>query len=159
MLYFLDARASEFDTIASALGLYSAGLLGVFSILTSWRSRITKRRPKYKKIEDRWARVIDRAVLLSLRGSALSFSLMLFGVIAPAVKRQIGELFPIEVYSFLARSTSAVSIAGVILLGLISLQIVRDIAAVYEWNNVVESEEAIVEGQKKKLGGARKDTA
>lgn len=43
ILFILDARAKDFGTIASALGLYSAGLLGVFGVLNSWRSSITKK--------------------------------------------------------------------------------------------------------------------
>lgn len=38
VLFILDARARDFGTIAGALGLYSAGLLGVFGVLNSWRS-------------------------------------------------------------------------------------------------------------------------
>ena len=51
VLVLLDARASAFDTISSALGLYSAALLGVFSILTSWRSAITRRKHRYQQVE------------------------------------------------------------------------------------------------------------
>lgn len=150
-LFLLDARASDFGTIASALGLYSAALLGVFSILTAWRSSITKRRHRYQQLEDKWRRVIDRSVLFSLRGSALSFMLMLFGVIAPAVKSQLAQVLGIEFYSLAARTTSAIVISGVILLGLMSLQIVRDITAAYEWNNDIEEQDAVTQAQRDSL--------
>ncbi|GFK17955.1 hypothetical protein [Corynebacterium glutamicum] len=150
-LWFLDARASDFGTIASALGLYSAALLGVFSVLTAWRSSITKRKNRYLQVEDKWRVVIDRSVLFALRGSALSFMLMLLGVIAPAIKNQLYELLGHEPYAFIARTISAIAIVGVILLGMMSLQIVRDITAVYEWNNVVEEQDARTEAQRRKL--------
>ncbi|MGP5044784.1 hypothetical protein [Glutamicibacter sp. BW77] len=148
VLIALDARASEFDTIASALGLYSASLLGVFSILTSWRNAIVNRRSRYQQVEDKWRIVIDRSVMFSLRGSSVSFLLMLYGVIAPAVKTQIALLLDPIVYSWIARSTSALAISGVVILGLISLQIVRDVTAVYGWNNFVEEQDAIVQAQR-----------
>lgn len=149
ILIFLNARASAFDAISSALGLYSAALLGVFSILTSWRSTITARKHRYQQVEDKWRRVIDRSVLFALRGSALAFMLMLFGVIAPAVKGQFADIVGPEVYDILARIVSATAISGVVLLGLMSLQIVRDVTAVYDWNNVVEEQDSITEAQKK----------
>ena len=148
LLFLLDARASTFDAIASALGLYSAALLGVFSILTSWRSTITKRKHRYQHVEDKWRSVIDRSVLFALRGSALSFMLMLFSVIAPAVKGQFADLVGASVYDFLARALSAIAISGVVLLGLISLQIVRDVTAIYEWNNGIEEQDAITQAQR-----------
>lgn len=151
LLVLLDARASTFDAIASALGLYSAALLGVFSILTSWRSAITRRKHRYQQVEDKWRSVIDRSVLFALRGSALSFMLMLFGVIAPAVRSQLAHLVGSGVYAALARTTSAIAISGVVLLGLMSLQIVRDITAVYEWNNAVEEQDAITQAQRDAL--------
>lgn len=148
LLFLLEARASTFDTIASALGLYSAALLGVFSILTSWRSTITSRKHRYQQVEDKWRNVIDRSVLFALRGSALSFMLMLFGVIAPAVKAQFADLVGTDIYGFLARALSAIAISGVVLLGLMSLQIVRDVTAVYEWNNGIEEQDAITQTQR-----------
>lgn len=151
VLFGLNARASAFDTISSALGLYSAALLGVFSILTSWRTAITSRRHRYQTVEDKWRRVIDRSVLFALRGSALSFLLMLFGVIAPAVKDQIASLVGTDLYSILARVSSAIAISGVVLLGLMSLQIVRDVTAVYEWNNRIEEQDAITQAQRDAL--------
>lgn len=151
VLMLLDARASTFDTIASALGLYSAGLLGVFSMLTSWRSAIVKRQHRYQQVEHKWRQVIDRSVLLALRGSALSFLLMLFGVIAPAVKIQLAALLDPEWYSTLARVLSAIAISGVVMLGLMSLQIVRDVTGVYEWNNSVEEQDEIVQAQRDAL--------
>lgn len=152
LLVLLNARASAFDTIASALGLYSAALLGVFSILTSWRSAITRRKHRYQQVEDKWRSVIDRSVLFALRGSALSFMLMLFGVIAPAVKAQLADRLGVSIYDLLARITSATAISGVVLLGLMSLQIVRDVTAVYEWNNGVEEQDAITQSQRDALG-------
>ncbi|MDN6704598.1 hypothetical protein [Corynebacterium glyciniphilum] len=148
LLFLLDARATTFDTIASALGLYSAALLGVFSILTSWRSTITSRKHRYQQVEDKWRSVIDRSVLFALRGSALSFLLMLFGVITPAVKDQTAELVGTDIYGFLARVLSATAISGVVLLGLISLQIVRDVTAVYAWNNDIEEQDAVTQAQR-----------
>ena len=148
LLFLLNSRASSFDTIASALGLYSAALLGVFTILTSWRTAINNRKHRYKQVEDKWRGVIDRSVLFALRGSTLSFMLMLFSVIAPAIKGQFAAVVGNNVYDVLARSVSAVAISGVILLGLISLQIVRDVTAVYEWNNGIEEQDAITEAQR-----------
>lgn len=152
LLFLLNARAAEFDNISSALGLYSAALLGVFTILTSWRSVITGRKQRYQQVEDKWRNVIDRCVLFALRGSALSFMLMLFGVIAPSVKSQLADVFGDSLYGFLSRLTSALAISGVVLLGLMSLQIVRDITAVYEWNNTVEEQDAITRAQREALG-------
>lgn len=151
VLFGLNARASAFDTISSALGLYSAALLGVFSILTSWRTAITRRRHRYQHVEDKWRKVIDRSVLFALRGSALSFMLMLFGVIAPAVKDQLANLVGLDFYSLLARTSSAIAISGVVLLGLMSLQIVRDVTAVYEWNNGIEEQDAVTQAQRDTL--------
>ncbi|GAA0962166.1 hypothetical protein [Frigoribacterium faeni] len=148
LLFLLNARASSFDTIASALGLYSAALLGVFTILTSWRSAVTNRKQRYMQVEDKWRSVIDRSVLFALRGSTLSFMLMLFSVIAPAIKGQFADLVGTDVYDFLARSISAIAISGVVLLGLMSLQIVRDVTAVYEWNNGIEEQDAITQAQR-----------
>ncbi|WP_216378278.1 hypothetical protein [Arcanobacterium phocae] len=147
-LWILDARARDFGTIASALGLYSAGLLGVFSVLNGWRSSITKRRIRYQNIENRWRIVVDRAVKFSLIGSALAFALMLFGVIAPAVKLQVSMIVEASIYSFIARLVSVVAITGVVALGMMSLQIVRDVNAVYDWNNHVEEEDNSVEEQR-----------
>lgn len=150
-LVLLDARASDFGTISSALGLYSAALLGVFSILNAWQSAITQRRPRYLHVENDWKIVIDRSVKFALNGSALSFLLMLFGVIAPAVKEQIAYYLGTELYSWAARLTSSLAISGVIILGMMSLQIVRDITAVYKWNNSVEEQEAEVRAQREAL--------
>lgn len=146
-LFALNSRASELDTIASALGLYSAALLGVFSVLTSWRSGIVRRKERFRQVEDRWRDVVDRSVKFSLRGSALSFTLMLFAVVAPAVKGQVRELIGLHAYGWTARTVSSIAISGVVLLGLMSLQIVRDITAVYDWNNHVEEQEALVAAQ------------
>lgn len=154
LLFLLNARASAFDTIASALGLYSAALLGVFSILTTWRSTITNRKHRYQQVEEKWQAVIDRSVIFALRGSALSFALMLFGVIAPAVKEQFAELFGEDVYSFLARALSALAISGVVFLGLMSLQIVRDVTAVYAWNNAIEEQDSITQNQRDAVDNA-----
>jgi len=150
-LIALDARASELDTIASALGLYSASLLGVFSILTSWRNAVIKRRGRYQQVEEPWRAVIDRSVMFTLRGSSLSFLLMLFGVIAPAVKGQIALLLDPLGYSWIAKGASALAISGVVMLGLISLQIVRDVTAFYEWNNLVEEQDAVVQSQREAI--------
>lgn len=147
-LWALDARAKDFGTIASALGLYSAGLLGVFGVLNTWRSAITKRRSRYQQVEDKWRAVIDRSVKFALKGSALSFVLMLFGVIAPAVKAQVASVIGPQPYDYMARSVSALAITGVVALGMVSLQIVRDINAVYDWNNKVEELDAVVEEQR-----------
>lgn len=154
VLFGLNARASAFDTISSALGLYSAALLGVFSILTSWRTAITRRKHRYQQVEDKWRKVVDRSVLFALRGSALAFMLMLFGVIAPAVKDQIASFVGLDIYGFLARVTSAIAISGIVLLGLMSLQIVRDVTAVYEWNNGIEEQDATTQAQRDSLGDA-----
>ena len=151
ILFILDARARDFGTIASALGLYSAGLLGVFGVLNSWRSSITKRRARYQKVEDRWRKVVDRSVKFSLDGSALSFILMLFGVVAPSIKSQLAEICGITLYALIARLTSVFAIVGVIALGMLSLQIVRDINAIYAWNNKVEEDDAIRDEQSKIL--------
>lgn len=147
-LWAFDARAKDFGTIASALGLYSAGLLGVFGVLNTWRSAITKRRSRYQQVEDKWRAVIDRSVKFALKGSALSFVLMLFGVIAPAIKAQVASIIGPQLYSYAARSVSALAITGVVALGMVSLQIVRDINAVYDWNNKVEEQDAVVEEQR-----------
>lgn len=155
ILFALNARASDFGTIASALGLYSAGLLGVFSILTSWRSAIIHRKHRYQQVEDKWREVIDRSVKFALRGSSLSFLLILFGIIAPAVKTQLASLLDPPIYSFLARGTSAVAISSIVMLGLISLQIVRDVTGVYEWNNIVEEQDAIVQAQRDAIEGSK----
>nr|BFF14341.1 hypothetical protein GCM10025699_56440 [Microbacterium flavescens] len=74
--------------------------------------------------------------------------LMLFSVIAPAIKGQFADLVGTDVYDFLARSISAIAISGVVLLGLMSLQIVRDVTAVYEWNNGIEEQDAITQAQR-----------
>lgn len=76
---------------------------------------------------------------------------MLFGVIAPAVKDQIASLVGTDLYSILARVSSAIAISGVVLLGLMSLQIVRDVTAVYEWNNRIEEQDAITQAQRDAL--------
>ena len=73
---------------------------------------------------------------------------MLFSVIAPAVKGQFADLVGTEVYDILARALSAIAISGVVLLGLMSLQIVRDVTAVYEWNNGIEEQDAITQAQR-----------
>lgn len=151
LLFLLNARASALDTISSALGLYSAALLGVFSILTSWRGSIIKRRHRYQDIEDKWRRVIDRSVLFALRGSAISFAIMLFSVIAPAVKDPIFLLVPTDIYALLARGSSSLALSGVVLLGLMSLQIVRDVTAVYEWNNHIEEQDAKTQAERDAL--------
>lgn len=159
VLMFLGARATDFGTIASALGLYSAGLLGVFGVLTSWRSTITRRKHRYLQVEDPWVEVINRAVNIALRGSVLAFSLMLFAVVAPAVKEQIYSLlidrsiFDRSIYSIIATTSSSIAIAGVITLGLMSLQMVRDVNGVYAWNNYIEAEEAQRAEQKKRASG------
>lgn len=152
VLLLLNARASDFGTIASALGLYSAALLGVFSVLTAWKSAIIGRKRRYIQVEDDWSSVVDRSVKFALNGSALSFMLMLFGVIAPAIKQQLHFYLGDEIYFWAARVTSALAISGVVLLGMISLQIVRDINAVYNWNNWVEEQDEIVRMQRKGLG-------
>lgn len=150
ILLALDARARDLGTIASALGLYSAGLLGVFSVLTAWRSAIVARKYRYLQVEERWLKVIDRAVLFSLKGSILAFLIMLFAVIAPAVKVQLAELLPFELYEEIARWTSAAAITGVVLLGLMALQMVIDVSGVYAWNAQIEEDDAAIEAQRRK---------
>lgn len=76
---------------------------------------------------------------------------MLFGVVAPSIKTQLAEVCDITLYALLARLTSVFAIVGVIGLGMLSLQIVRDINAVYAWNNKVEEDDAIRDEQSKIL--------
>ena len=79
--------------------------------------------------------------------------LMLFGVIAPAVKDQIASFVGLDIYGFLARVTSAIAISGIVRLGLMSLT-VRDVTAVYEWNNGIEEQDATTQAQRDSLGDA-----
>ena len=81
----------------------------------------------------------------------MSFILTLFGVVAPSIKTQLAEVCDITLYALLARLTSVFAIVGVIGLGMLSLQIVRDINAVYAWNNKVEEDDAIRDEQSKIL--------
>ncbi|MDO5507564.1 MAG: hypothetical protein Q4F64_04430 [Corynebacterium casei] len=93
--------------------------------------------------------MVDRSVKFALNGSTLAFLLMLFGVIAPAVKNQLAGILGIDIYSLAARISSSLAISGVVVLGMMSLQIVRDITAVYNWNNTVEEQEEQVHAQRK----------
>ena len=69
-------------------------------------------------------------------------------MIAPAIKAQVASIIGPQLYSYAARSVSALAITGVVALGMVSLQIVRDINAVYDWNNKVEEQDAVVEEQR-----------
>ncbi len=150
MSFSLNSRTSDFGTLAAALGLYSAGLLGVFSVLVNWRMRMAKRRPRDLHVGDEWAAVVDRSVKRSLSGSTLAFALMVFGVLAPAFQGPVHQIVP-GVYPWVARTASALVIGSIVLLAGSSLQTVKDLKAVYAWIAQTAEDDAIEENQATRL--------
>lgn len=140
--FVVDSRTDDFGTLAAALGLYSAGLLGVFSILADWRTRIARRQPRDLHVGEKWARVVDRSVRRSLNGSTLSFALMVFGVLAPAFQDPVHRLSA-DLYPWIARCASALVVGGVVALAGSSVQTVRDLRATYKWMSLTAEDDAV----------------
>lgn len=145
--YVLDSRVTDFSTLATALGLYSAALLGVFGVLANWRSAVAQRRPRELHVGDKWAAVVDRSVDLALKGSRLAFLLMVIGVVIPAIKQPVALLVP-DWYPILARFGSSMILAGVAILAARSWQIINNVKSFYEWNNHAEARDAKADRQR-----------
>lgn len=145
--YLLNSRVSDFSTLATALGLYSAALLGVFGVLANWRSAVAQRRPRELHVGDKWAAVVDRSVDLALKGSRLAFLLMVVGVVVPAIKLPVALLVP-DWYPTMARVGSSMILAGVAVLAARSWQIINNVKSFYIWNNQAEARDAKAERQR-----------
>lgn len=81
----LGVRVGDTGVLLAALGLLSASLLGVFTQLAMWRSRLSERAARFKHTEEFDRSRIDGATSLTLRTSVVALgSTMLLAL--PAIK-------------------------------------------------------------------------